>query len=259
MLDAVHSGAVMSVEAAVDFPRTDSATADRRFYFFLTILIALVAITGFAPSSSGILNGTIPSPPLIVHLHAAAMATWLLLLVAQAGLVAAGRRDLHMRLGLASVGLAPVILVLFTAVTIVRYYDGVEAGAGEFMASLLFVQLRIIVMFPVFVIWALAVRVRDPETHKRMMILAAIVPIGAAFGRMGWIPGNNVQATYDVTSILELALLAPALLYDKLRHGRVHRAYWIGLALTVPWLIAAHFAWNSPGWRSIAVALMGAP
>src|SRR5262245_56957575 len=106
----------MSVEAAVDLPRTDSATADRRFYFLLTILIALVAIVGFAPNSSGILAGTIPTPPLIVHLHAAAMAAWLLLLVVQAGLVTAGRRDLHMRLGLASLGLAPTILVLFTAV-----------------------------------------------------------------------------------------------------------------------------------------------
>jgi hypothetical protein len=249
----------MSVEAAVDLPRTDSAAADRRFYFFLTILIALVAITGFTPSSAGILAGTIPTPPLIVHLHAAAMATWLLLLVAQAGLVTAGRRDLHMRLGLASLGVAPLMLVLFTAVTIIRYYDGVEAGAGEFMAGLLFVQIRIILMFPVFVIWALSARARDPETHKRAMILAALVPIGAAVGRMGWIPGNDVQATYDVTAMLELALLAPALIYDKLRHGRVHRAYWIGLALTVPWLIGSHFAWHSPAWRSVAVALMGAP
>jgi len=187
------------------------------------------------------------------------MAGWLLLLVAQAGLVTAGRRDLHMRLGLASLGLAPVMIILFTAVTIIRYYDGVDAGAGDFMAALLFVQIRIIVMFPAFVIWALAVRVRDPETHKRVMILAAIVPIGAAIGRMGWIPGNEVTETYDVTAILELALLAPALLYDKLRHGRVHRAYWIGLALTVPWLIASHFVWQSTAWRSVAVALMGAP
>jgi hypothetical protein len=249
----------MSVEAAVDLPHSDSAAADRRFYFFLTTLILLVAIVGFAPSSAGILAGTIPTPPLIVHIHAAAMLSWLLLLVAQAGLVTAGRRDLHMRLGLASLGLAPTMLVLFTAVTIIRYYDGVEAGAGEFMASLLFVQIRIIVMFPVFVIWALSARVRDPETHKRAMILAALVPIGAAIGRMGWIPGNNVQVTYDVTALLELALLAPALLYDKVRHGRVHRAYWIGLALTVPWLIAIHFVWNSPAWRSVAVALMGAP
>ena len=249
----------MSVEAAVDFPRTDSAAADRRFYFFLTALIALVAIVGFAPSSAGILNGTIPLPPLIVHLHAASMVTWLLLLVAQAGLVTVGHRDLHMRLGLASLGLAPAIVVLATAATIIRYYDAVEAGAGDFMANVLLVQIRFIVMFPLFVIWALAVRVRDPETHKRAMILAAIVPIGAAFARMRWIPGNDVQMSYDPASLLELALLAPALVYDKLRHGRVHRAYWIGLALTVPWLIAAHFVWYSPAWRSFAVTLLGAP
>ena len=102
-------------------------------------------------------------------------------------------------------------------------------------------------------------RVRDPETHKRAMILAAIVPIGAAFARMRWIPGNDVQMSYDPASLLELALLAPALVYDKLRRGRVHRAYWIGLALTVPWLIAAHFVWYSPAWRSFAVTLLGAP
>ena len=27
------------------------------------------------------------------------------------------------------------------------------------------------------------------------------MPIGAAFGRMGWIPGNNMQATYDVSAL----------------------------------------------------------
>jgi hypothetical protein len=249
----------MSVEAAIGLPRFDSTTADRRFYFFLTTLIALVAVVGFAPSSAGILAGTIPSPPLIVHVHAAAMAGWLLLLVAQAGLVTAGRRDLHMRLGLASLVLAPSVLVLAIAVTIVRYYPGVEAGFGALVANVLFLQIRIIIMFPVFVVWALAVRVRDPETHKRAMILAAILPVGAAFGRMTWVPGNDLMITYDVSSILELALLAPALVYDVLRHGRVHRAYWIGLALTAAWLVGTHFIWNSPAWRSVAEALMGVP
>ena len=187
------------------------------------------------------------------------MLAWLLLLVAQAGLVTAGRRDLHMRLGLASLGLAPAILVLFTAVTIVRYYDIAEAGFGALGANILFLQIRVIVMFPVFVIWALAVRVRDPETHKRAMILAALLPIGAAFGRMTWIPGNDLMVTFDVSSILELALLAPALVYDALRRGRVHRAYWIGLALTVLWLVGAHFIWNSPAWHGAADTLMGIP
>jgi hypothetical protein len=164
-----------------------------------------------------------------------------------------------MRLGLASLGLAPAIVIFATAATVIRYYDAVEAGAGDFAANIVLLQVRFILMFPLYVIWALAVRVRDPETHKRAMILAAIVPIGAAFARMQWIPGNDLQMSYDPTALLELALLAPALIYDKLRHGRVHRAYWIGLALTLPWLIAAHFVWYSPAWRNVAVTLMGAP
>lgn len=249
----------MSVEAAIGLPRADSTTADRRFYFFQTALIFAVAIVGFTPSSAGILAGAIPTPPLIVHLHAAAMLSWLLLLVAQAGLVTAGRRDLHMRLGMASVALAPALVILGTAVTIIRYYDLIEFGLPDLAVNILFVQIRFIVMFPVFVIWAFATRVRDPETHKRAMILAILVPIGAALARMSFIPGNDPTVTYDIASILELALLAPALIYDVVRHGRLHRAYWIGLALTLPWLIGAHFIWHSPAWHSVAVALMGAP
>ena len=112
-------------------------------------------------------------------------------------------------------------------------------------------------MFPVFVIWALAARVRDPETHKRAIILATLVPIGAAFARMPWSPGNDVMTTYDGPALLELALLAPALMYDKLRYGRVHRAYVIGLALNVPFLVASHLLWGSPWWVAAAPKLMG--
>ena len=249
----------MSVNAAIDRAPVDTRVADRRFYFGFTSVVALVAIVGFAPNSIGILGGTIPTPPLIVHLHAAAMAAWLLLLVAQAGLVAVGRRDLHMVIGLASLGLAPAIVVLATAVTIVRYYDLVELGLGALAANILFMQIRVIVMFPVFIIWALAARVRDPETHKRAMILASILPIGAALGRMTWIPGNDLMGTFDVSAILELVLLAPALVYDALRHGRVHRTYWIGLMLTLPWLIGAHFIWHSPAWHRVANTLLGVP
>jgi hypothetical protein len=247
----------MSVDAAIGLRQADSSAADRRFYFFLTSLIAVIAIVGFAPSSAGIVSGTIPSPPLIVHVHAAAMVAWLLLLVAQAGLVTAGRRDLHMRLGLLSLVLVPAILVLATATTIVRYYDAVEAGLGVLAANILFLQIRFFIMFPALVIWALVVRVKDPETHKRAMFLATVGAIGAAFGRMAWIPGNDLPVTFDVVSMLELAVLAPALAYDLLRHGRVHRAYLIGLAVTIPWLVAVHFIWNAPAWRTAADALLG--
>ena len=247
----------MSVELAIEAPRVDSQAVDRRFYFFMTVWLAALAIAGFAPKSIGILVGSVPVPPPLAHLHAFAMVSWLLLLVAQAGLVNAGRRDLHMRLGLVSVGLVPAILVLGAISTVVAYYGAVKFGAGAIVANVLFLQLRFFIMFPTLMIWALAVRTRDPETHKRVMILTTAALLGAAFGRMTWIPGNNLLVTNDVASSLELVALAPAYIYDFVRFGRLHRAYVIGLALALPWIVATHFVWNTPWWKAAADTLMG--
>jgi len=133
----------------------------------------------------------------------------------------------------------------------------VEAGAGAIVANVLFLQVRFFIMFPALLIWALAARSRDPETHKRVMILATVMPLGAAFGRMDWIPGNDLFVTNDVASALEFVALAPALIYDLVRFGRVHRAYVIGVALAGAWAIGTHFAWNAAWWRTAADALMG--
>jgi hypothetical protein len=249
----------MTIEAAAGRPRADPQAADRRFYLFMTVLIAVLAVVGFAPKSAGILAGALPNPPVVVHLHALAMVSWLLLLVAQAGLVSAGRRDLHMRLGLVSLGLVPAILVLGAMTTVVRYYDAVEVGQGAVVANILVLQLRFFIMFPIFVTWAMLARRRDPEMHKRMLIVASLIPLGAALGRMAWVPGNNVVVTNDVASLLELAMFAPVIAYDLVRSGRVHRAYVIGLALALPWFVFIHFVWNASWWKAIADALMGAP
>jgi hypothetical protein len=233
--------------------------SDRRFYLFMTLFVGALAVVGFAPSSAGILSGAIPTPPLVVHLHAAAMLSWLLLLITQAGLVSAGRRDLHMRLGLLAFALAAVILVLAAITTVVGYYRGVQAGVGPLVANVLFLQLRFLIMWPILIIWALAARSRDVETHKRVMIVATVMPLGAAFGRMGFIPGNNLLMTNDIASALEFVALAPALAYDLLRFGRVHRAYVIGVGVALAWAVATHFVWNAPWWRIVADALMNVP
>lgn len=40
--------------------------------------------------------------------------------------------------------------------------------------------------------------------------------------------------------------------------GQVHRAYVIGIALNIPFVIAAYLLWNSPWWFDAAPQLMGA-
>jgi hypothetical protein len=247
----------MAVEAAdVDVARKSSRST---IHTFTVALFVATAIAGFAPRSASILAGTMPMPPLAVHVHAFLMTAWLVLLAAQAGLVAGGKRQLHRTLGAASFLTAPALLVALIAVTIVRYHDLTEAGVGTFASNILFLQIRSIVLFPLFYVWAMAVRRTDVETHKRMLILAAFVLLDAAVARHSWLPGNDITVSYDPTHAYWLLLLVPAVVHDTLRLGRPHRAYVVGLALILPCVIATHFIWNAPRWHAIAAALMGVP
>ena len=82
----------------------------RRFYAAMALLLFAIAFFGFLPNSHAILTGQRENPPLIVHVHAAAMLAWLVLLLTQSTLMAAQKRALHFRLGLAALGLAPIII-----------------------------------------------------------------------------------------------------------------------------------------------------
>jgi hypothetical protein len=224
---------------------------------FMVALFVATALAGFAPRSVSILSGTMPMPPLAVHLHAFVMTAWLVLLAAQAGLVAAGKQQAHRTLGIVSFVLAPALLAGLIGVTIVRYYDLTEAAFGTLASNILFLQLRSIILFPLFFVWAMAVRRTDLETHKRSLILATFVLLDAAVARHVWLPGNDVTVSYDPAQAYWLLLLVPALVYDTLRLGRPHRAYVVGLALLMPFVIATHFIWNSPQWHAIAAKWMG--
>ncbi len=220
-------------------------------------LFVLTAVAGFAPRSASILAGTMPMPPLAVHVHALLMTAWLVLLAAQAWLVAVGKRGTHRTLGAASFVLAPAVWAALIGVTIVRYHDLTEIGLGAIASNILLLQIRSIILFPLFFVWAMAVRRTDLETHKRMLILATFVLLDAAVGRHVWLPGNDITVNYDPTHAYWLLLLVPALVHDTVRLGRPHRAYVIGLVLILPCVVATHFLWNAPQWHALAATWMG--
>ena len=114
-----------------------------------------------------------------------------------------------------------------------------------------------VVLFAVFVSWAFLSRRRDPETHKRIMVLATVMPLPAAIDRIAWLPGTMAQGAAFMP-LYTLLWLLPVLIYDIARHGRVHRAYVIGIALNLPFVIASQFLWGSPWWFEAAPRLMGA-
>jgi hypothetical protein len=243
------SGSVAST--GVSFP-------ERHFHAGMAWLFVIVAVAGFAPRSLAIVSGTMPSPPLVVHLHAAVMASWVSLLAVQATLSLAGRMDLHRKCGAASLVVAPLVLIMLIAITIVRQNAAAGTPAGPIVNNILLVQIRAIVLFPTFFIWALRTRRTDPEMHKRMMLLATLVLLDAAIARMSWLPYNEFPKNYLAVHIYLLLLLVPALLHDLIRRGRIHRAWLWGLALTLPWVVATEFLWGSHWWREFGPKLVGA-
>jgi hypothetical protein len=127
------------------------------------------------------------------------------------------------------------------------------------VAFSLFVQGRAAVLFAIFYAWAVLARRTAPETHKRMMVLATFAVIDAALGRMSWLPGYGGSPTqsYTIIHFYQLLLLAPAVVYDVVRFGRVHKAYLIGIGLFLPFVLATHVLWDLPAWRRAVGAALG--
>jgi hypothetical protein len=246
--------------------------ADRWIYVFMAGLFIATALAGFIPDSMAILTEVRaharPPLPTVLHVHALLMGTWLLLLFAQALLVATGRRSLHRKIGAVALLLIPFILVSMVSLVRLGFEDVATASATHsanpteisgmrlFHSTLLLVQVRGVLFFGVFTAWALWVRNRDSQAHKRLMVLATLMPLAAASDRIDWLP-STLPASPDSSSLYMFLWLLPVLLYDLLRRGRLHRAYVIGLLLNLPFLIASHYLAGSPWWVATAPRLVG--
>jgi hypothetical protein len=234
------------------------SSPERPFYAGMAWLLVVVAVAGFAPRSIAIIHGTMPMPPVVVHLHAAVMASWVTLLAIQATLALTGRMDLHRRWGLASLVLGPLVLIMLVAITLIRQNDAAGTPAAPVVNNILFVQIRSIVFFPTFFVWALRTRRTDPQTHKRAMLLATLMLLDAAIARMSWLPYNEFPRDYLAVHLYLLLLFVPPLLHDLVRLGRIHRVWLWGLGLLLPWVVATDFVWGSAWWAQFGPKLVGA-
>src|SRR5207253_6246230 len=177
--------------------------------------------------------GQRPPFPLVMHIHAALMGSFLLLLFAQTMLVATGRNALHMRLGLASMVLAPAMVVAGFLLAATNYHSIWTAAQTQpqlqpvvgIVENILLLQLRIGILFPILLWLGLRARRTDPGLHKRMMILATVVAIPAGIDRIPWLP-STMPASPLGPDLWTLVAISPMLLWDLLRNRFVHRAYW---------------------------------
>ena len=246
---------------------------DRWIFVFMAAWYIALVLLGFIPDAIGMVAaakaGLRPPLPPILHVHAVAMGSFLLLLLTQSVLMATGRCELHKRVGIAAFVFVPVLVVvgLLLAPTIYReFWNFAQTAPPEIKARLQFrlqmlddillMQIRIGILFPLFMGIALAARGRNAGLHKRMIFLAPAMPMPAAIDRMHWLP-NTIPASAIGTDLYILAAVSPLFVWDVVRNRRVHEAYWIWLGISLPFCLVVYSLWNTPWWFATAPKLMG--
>jgi hypothetical protein len=246
---------------------------DRWIYVFMAVWFIIIVLVGFIPDSlmkiEAVRTGARPPLPLPMHVHAALMGAFMLLLLAQTTLVATGQTERHRSLGRVGLVLAPALVVAGIVLAVTNYHAAWELsqsgppGLRETMAAripvldnILLLQLRIGLLFPLFIWLGLRARGRDAGLHKRMMILATAVTLPAAIDRMDWLP-TTLPVSPLATDLYVLLAIAPLFLWDVLRNRAVHRAWWSWLPVYALASVAAFLLWNTPAWHATAHRIMG--
>ena len=246
---------------------------DRWIYVFTAASFIAIVLAGFIPSSlekiAAVEAGQRPPFPLIMHMHAALMGSFLLLLLAQTTMVATGRCAAHMKLGLLSLLLAPALVVVGFLLAVGNYqavWGAALSGPVEIrermgalglrLDNILLLQTRIGILFPIFLAIGLRARRRDAGLHKRMMILATAVTLPAGIDRIPWLP-TTLPLSPLGPDFWTLVAVSPMFVWDVVRNHYVHRAYWIWLGVALPVTIAVHALWDTPWWHAAARQLAG--
>ena len=246
---------------------------DRWIYVFMALLLIVVTLTGFIPDSLmkiGLVEAGQRAPfPLVLHLHAVAMGSWLLLLLAQTTLMATGRSAGHRSLGMIAMVLAPVLVIVGIVLSPTMYRllwttaQAMPGGPDEaalaelaIRGNITLIQMQVGIVFAILVTLALRARKYDQATHKRLMILAPIVALPAAVDRISWLP-NTMPASPLGPDLYVLLLAMPMFAWDLYRLRRVQRAYVIWLGVFLPVAGVAYALWNTPWWQAFVPRLMG--
>lgn len=246
--------------ATVAVSPVELQSAERRFYSRMALFLVALVFLGFAPSFY--LRDIVPAyprpnptlPPAVL-LHGSVFTLWMLAIVAQTQLVAAGRRDLHMKLGALTVLLA---LALIPVMYLTATWAVARATQPPFTDPLTWtiVPLSGIVPFAIL-IWQGWAHRRIAQWHKRAMLGAAILVVaGPSIGRLPIAPPTLIGFTFQF--LLCLALFIPLIVWDRRTQGRVHPATWLGFGLLAASIfIPLAVFWTGADWAAVATRLPG--
>jgi hypothetical protein len=244
----------MATIAATEPPQEKRSrrTAEHRFFWGMSLLMALIVFIGF--SRTYFLASYFHAKPLaapIVHVHAVVFTAWMLLLVAQTSLAASGRTDIHRRLGIAGMVLAPAIFILGVVVA-TEMLRRLSTVPGIDSSVIYAVALSEIAGFIVPTLFAFRLRKRSAY-HKRLIMIGTAAMMTAGFGR--W-PVHALLHKPLPAMLCTFSLLLLMIAYDLATMRKVHRATALGSAWVVCMEIGAIAVSTTASWHQLTDGLL---
>lgn len=231
--------------------------SEERFFLKLAIAIAAVLVGGFGFNLAA--GRSTFAVPLIFHVHAFIFFGWIVLFLAQTGLVAGGNVALHRRLGWLSAIWVPAMLVAGLTITVTSmrrsggpfFFDANEFLIGNPVGLL---------AFALAVALAVAMR-RRSDWHRRLMLGAMASITGPGFGRLLPMP-LMIPWAWEISNGLGLVFVAAGMIRDKRHTGRIHPAWMVSAALIVGWIalgeVLAYTDWAETLTRAVMAGYPGA-
>lgn len=246
--------------ATIASSASDRKLSERKFYSRMALFLVFIVLLGFGPSFY--LRGIVPPyprpnptlPPTVI-LHGTVFTIWMLLIVAQTQLISARKHSVHMQLG--KLGMLFAVLMI-PVMYLTAVWQVARANQPPFTDPLTWtiVPLAVIIPFAIVVAKGWENR-RDVQTHKRLMLSAAImVMMGPAIGRLPIAPPT--VAGISILLLLGLALFIPMVIHDRKLDGSVHPATRFGFAMaSITVFVPLAVFWFNLPWAKMAAHLPG--
>jgi hypothetical protein len=237
------------------------------FYFFMSLVIAMVVVYGFSQTAKEKFIHPAIVRPVVLYVHAAVFSGWVLFFIFQSALVRTGMVQWHRRIGWIAVGLGIAMLVvgIETAITMGRFnifHFHPRYPEGGLLISF-FDITAFTIPFALAIYWR-----KKPEFHRRLQLMATCALTAAAFGRFPrfFLTMGTNHSTAARGFLIWVALYAGvdllismSTLRDLAVNRRIHPAYLFGLPAFVLcqagmlFTLMHHSAW----WLKIARFILG--
>jgi hypothetical protein len=233
-------------------PRTLRSDSGSHFYTWAAITILAIVFAGFARTYYlKELFGT-PALPGLLHLHGLVMTLWFAFFLVQVSLIAAGRADLHRRVGVVGALLAAVVVVVGVTTAITAARLGHTPGPPPLV--FLTIPLGDMLVFPALVGAGLFFR-RRSDFHKRFMLLASLSLLTAAIARipLNFISAGGLPLFFGLTDLCIVTCVA----YDTVKNHRLHPAFGWGVLVIVASQVLRFMLAGTSAWMQFATWLVG--